>query len=537
MISSTFDRTKQLHINEIIKCGKDPNYFIDTYCKVQHPQKGTVPFKMYDFQKECITHFLDNRFNIILKSRQLGISTVCAAYTVWLASFYRDKNILVVATKLTTAVNFIKKVKKMIQSLPPWLCISQWEETRQEVRFSNGSVIHASTTSSDAGRSEALSLLIVDEAAHIKDLDELWTSVYPTLSTGGAAILLSTPNGVGGLYYDLYQKAEAQKNDFNPIKLNWDLHPERDQAWFEEQSRQLGSRKRVLQELLCQFIGSGDTFIENEEMLYLTGMKTEPSKDPDNKDIWVWRGPIPGHHYVISADVALGTSKDYSTFHILDFEAGEVVVEYQGKRSPDKLADLIDEWGRRYNNALAAPEVNGYGYSTCQALKYKKYPKLYWQAAAKGRLEGYIPQPDELPGFKTDLNTRRNALSKLESAIRRKKIRSYSSRLIEEFDTFIWIGEKAQPMRGKHDDLIMSLAIGVYVMETIYGEGALDFLGDASLLAHISRASRPLKENETSAPPVAPKTNVEQRSPILTSGYRRSGTPIPGVIDFRWLLK
>lgn len=535
-MKNSFDRNKQLHVNEIVKCGKDPVYFIETYCKVQHPTKGTVPFKMYEFQKECIEQFIENRFNIILKSRQLGISTVSAAYCVWLALFYRDKNILVIATKLQTAVNFIKKVKKMLESLPPWMMFVQYEHNRQEVRLSNGSIIQASTTSGNAGRSEALSLLVVDEAAFIANFEELWTSVYPTLSTGGNAIILSTPNGVGGLYYDLYTAAEARKNDFNPIKLSWDLHPERDDKWFEEQSRQLGSRKRVLQELLCQFIGSGDTFIQNEEMLWLNSLKAEASKDPDNKDVWVWRAPVSGHRYIISADVARGDAKDFSTFHILDVDSCEVAVEYCGKRAPDKLAELIDEWGRRYNNALACPEMNTFGYMTCSHLKMKKYPKLFYMNAPRGRLDAYIPAAEEVPGFKTDLNSRRIALSKLEAVIRRKKLRSYSSRLMTEFDTFIWEGEKARPMRGKHDDLIMSLAIGVYVMDSVYGEGTGDFAADAILLSHISRSSRLLKENETSQEEVLHQKH-ERRPPILTSGYRKVNAPIPGMLDFNWLIK
>lgn len=536
-MKNAFDRSRQLHINEIVKCGKDPIHFIENYCKVQHPTRGTVPFKLYDFQKDCIEQFIEHRFNIILKSRQLGISTISAAYAVWLALFYRDKNILVIATKLSTAVNFIKKVKKMMESLPPWLLISSFESNRQEVRFANGSIIQASTTSSNAGRSEAISLLIVDEAAFISNFEELWTSIYPTLSTGGNAIILSTPNGVGGLYYDLYTAAEAKKNDFNPIKLSWDLHPERDQAWFEEQSRQLGSRKRVLQELLCQFIGSGDTFFQNEEMLWLTSLKTEPSKDPENKDLWVWKSPVSGHRYIISADVARGDAKDFSTFHIIDVDAAEVVVEYCGKRAPDKLADLIDEWGRRYYNALACPEQNTFGYQTCSQLKLKKYPKLFYMNAPKGRLENYLPTAEEIPGFKTDLNTRRIALSKLETIVRRRKLRTYSSRLMQELDTFIWEGEKARPMRGKHDDLIVSLAIGVYVMDAVYGEGTGDFVADAILLGHISKSSRPLKEPDGMKPDVPQQKNNEIRAPILTSGYRKVNAPIPGTIDFNWLFK
>jgi phage terminase large subunit-like protein len=113
--------SKQKQVAEIIKCGKDPTYFFNTYLKIQHPVKGLIPFNTYPFQDDCVQDFIDNRFNIVLKSRQLGLSTLVSAYSVWMAIFQREKNILIIATKLAVAQNFISKVKTMIKSLPKWL--------------------------------------------------------------------------------------------------------------------------------------------------------------------------------------------------------------------------------------------------------------------------------------------------------------------------------------------------------------------------------------------------------------------------------
>ena len=158
--------TKKAQVQEIIKCGKQPSYFINRYCRIQHPVKGLVQFDTYDFQDDCVENFLEHRFNIILKSRQLGISTITAAYAAWLALFHKDKQILVIATKRTTAVNFIKKVKVIITKMPKWLMLSNIvANNTQGVEFANGSSVKAIPTSDDAGRSEALSLLIIDEAA------------------------------------------------------------------------------------------------------------------------------------------------------------------------------------------------------------------------------------------------------------------------------------------------------------------------------------------------------------------------------------
>ena len=204
---------KQRQIKEIIKCGKNPTYFFNKYVKIQHPIKGAIPFKTFDFQDTCVEAFEEHRFNIVLKSRQLGLSTISAAYAAWLAIFHKDKNILVIATKLSVAQNFIRKVKFVINSMPKWLLIPQIvNNNKQALEFSNGSTIKAVPTSEDAGRSEALTLLIVDEAAFVRNFDTLWTGLYPTLSTGGRAIVLSTPNGVGGQYYDLWKQAEVGRS-------------------------------------------------------------------------------------------------------------------------------------------------------------------------------------------------------------------------------------------------------------------------------------------------------------------------------------
>jgi len=196
--------TKSEQVKEILKCGKTPVYFMKNYTKIQHAQKGLIPFATFDFQDACVKDFQTHRFNIVVKSRQLGLSTVTAAYSVWYSIFQKDKNVLVIATKLTTAMNFIKKVKTILDSLPKWMLLTKYEYTRQQVRFSNGSTITAIPTSSDAGRSEALSLLIVDEAAFIREFEDIWTGLYPTLTTGGSAIIISTPNGVGGQYHKLW---------------------------------------------------------------------------------------------------------------------------------------------------------------------------------------------------------------------------------------------------------------------------------------------------------------------------------------------
>ncbi len=117
--------TKEELAKEVLKCGKNPVYFIKNYCKISHPLKGVIPFSLYEYQEDLVKDFNDHRFTVIVKARQLGISTVTAAYIVWLMLFYRDKNVMVVATKFAVAANLVKKVKQIMNNLPAWLRIAE----------------------------------------------------------------------------------------------------------------------------------------------------------------------------------------------------------------------------------------------------------------------------------------------------------------------------------------------------------------------------------------------------------------------------
>ena len=458
---------KSRQIQEIIKAGKDPVYFFNNYLKIQHPVRGLINFDTYPFQDECVETFLENRFSIILKSRQLGMSTLVAAYSVWLALFQKDKNILVIATKLSVAQNFISKVKTMVRSLPKWIVLPQVvTNNKQLLEFSHGSSIKAIPTSDDAGRSEALSLLIIDEAAFVKNFDDIWTGIYPTISTGGRVVILSTPNGVGGQYYKLFTDAEAGLNEFKSIRLPWDVHPERGDDWFEKTTANL-SKRQISQEYLCDFASSGETFLADDDILFYRNMSCAPKErtGPD-RNVWIWKYPLTEHDYVITADVSRGDSKDYSTFHIIDTTEGECVAEYKGKIPPDRFGELLNEFGLRYNKALMCPENNSYGYATIIKLKELNYPRLYYKRRKAVYVGDYVPPREtDVAGFTTSGKSRNLILTKLEEILRNKQIRIYSSRFCDELKTFIWKGQKAQAQKGYNDDLVISMAIAMWLYD------------------------------------------------------------------------
>jgi hypothetical protein len=511
---------------ELLKCGRDPVYFIKNYIKISHPLKGVIPFSLYNYQEDCVKSFNDYRFNIILKARQLGMSTTIAAYCVWLMNFHRSKEIMVVATKFQKAANLVKKVKAMIKKLPAWIRIAEVEINNEtNFQLSNESKILASTTSEDAGRSEALSLLIVDEAAHVEKLSEMWKAVYPTLSTGGRCIMLSTPNGTGNLFHQLYSGAEQKSNDFNPVMLLWDVHPERDQEWFEKETRNMSS-KDIAQELLCSFLMSGETVFAPESIEEYRKSVIDPKyKTGFDRNLWIWEEYQQGSPYLLIADTARGDGQDYSTFHIFKLDTMEIAAEYQGKPPIDMFANMLNQVGREYGNCLLAVENNSIGIATLQELISLEYPNLYWSAKTSHE---YVVQyqaenrSDCVPGFTMSPKTRPQVIAKLEEYIRNKIITIYSIRLIEEMKTFIWNNGRAEAMRGYNDDLILACAIGCWIRETALNINTRDLEYKKAFLSCIRKSNTIIDTSiigmERKAPGLQEQIEIAKQFPWIFKG-------------------
>tara|TARA_R110002074_G_scaffold399787_1_gene593687 strand:+ start:362 stop:1951 length:1590 start_codon:yes stop_codon:yes gene_type:complete len=466
----SYKLSKKQAVAEILKCGKDPVYFVNNYARISHPIDGLIPFKTYPYQTDLLSDFNDYRFNVILKARQLGISTIVAGYIVWLMLFNRDKNILVMATKFATAANLVKKVKAILKNVPDWLLLAEISiDNRASFELSNGSQIKAASTSGDAGRSEALSLLVLDEAAHIDNLGELWAGLYPTISTGGRCIALSTPNGVGNWFHKTYIESVESNNDFHPVNLPWHVHPDRDQEWFQKETRNM-SRREIAQELECNFNTSGETVVHPDDIAVIGEMVVDPKRRVGfDRNMWIWEEYHPESTYLLVADVARGDGADYSVYHIIKLETMEIVAEYQGKPSLDMYATILDQAGREYGKCLLVVENVGIGISILEKLIDLDYPNLYYSVKSTHEfVESHqgTHHSSAVPGFTTSSKTRPLIVAKLEEFIRNKLIKVYSVRLFNELRTFIWHNGKPQAMRGYNDDLIMSLAIACWVRDT-----------------------------------------------------------------------
>jgi hypothetical protein len=466
---------KEIIAVEYKKCASDPIYFMKKYCMIQHPVRGKIPFHLFPFQETTLTDFKDHRYNIILKSRQTGISTLTAGFSLWKMLFNDDYNVLVIATKQEVAKNLVTKVRVMNQYLPSWLKLTTVEDNKLSLRYSNGSQIKATSAAGDAGRSEALSLLVFDEAAFIDKIEEIWVSAQSTLSTGGSAIILSTPNGVGNFFHKTWVGSEEGTNGFNNIRLHWTVHPERDQNWRDEQETLLGP-KGAAQECDCDFVSSGDSVIEPQILqFYKETYVQEPlEKTGFDGNLWKWQFPDYTKSYMVVADVARGDSSDYSAAHVIDVEDSEQVAEYRGKLDTKDFGNFLVALATEYNNALLVIENANIGWATIQQVIDRNYPNLYYMSKdlkyvdVENQFSNKYRAQDRgmVAGFSTTSRTRPLIISKLEEYVREKSIIIRSIRTIEELFTFIWMHGRAEAMRGYNDDLTMSLAISLWVRDT-----------------------------------------------------------------------
>ena len=463
---------KKVIRQEYLKCAKDPVHFMRKYCYIQHPQRGRIQFNLFPFQERVLKLLQENPYSIILKSRQLGISTLSGGLSLWLMLFHKDKNILCIATKQETAKNMVTKVKFMYENLPSWLKVDAAENNKLTLRLNNGSQIKATSASSDAGRSEAVSLLLIDEAAFIDNIGEIWASAQQTLATGGGCIALSTPYGTGNWFHQTWVRAEANENQFLPIKLPWFVHPERDQTWRDSQDDLLGDPRMAAQECDCDFSTSGDIVFYPEYIEYYekTFIKEPLERRGTDQNLWVWESPDYTRSYMVVADVARGDGKDYSAFHVMDVESNVQVAEYKGQIGTKEYGHLLVGIATEYNEALLVIENANIGWATIQSAIDRNYNNLYYSPKNDSNVDSYFDKYMDTsrmtPGFTMSSRTRPMVIGKLQEYISDKGVTFQSKRLLEEMKTFIWRNGRPEAQSGYNDDLVIAFGTAMYIRDT-----------------------------------------------------------------------
>lgn len=454
-------------------------FFFSKFIYVINPTIGKVKFLLYPYQVAVLFCFLKNRFNIILKFRQAGITELISMYCLWLAMYHPNKKINIISIKDTTAKKVLKKIKYMYKNLPAHLQVPIVNGRSGEfgsasmMEFSNGSFIESIPTSEEAGRSESLSLLIIDEAAIVRWASTIWAAAFPTLSTGGSAIINSTPYGVGNFYHSEWVKSVAGSSIINPIRLYWGMHPDRDQKWYDEMSSILGP-KRTAQEIDGDFLTSGSSVFDLVDIKAIEDMLSEymPIKTRFNGQYREFETPRRDEEYFIGADVATGRATDSSAFSCVS-KSGEDMAVFKGKIPVNIYSKLLGDVGEKFNWATLAPETNDIGLSVTSYLQDEGYPNIYYSQKILKKKGKSKPEVEEVPGWLTTSKNRSLIIEALERDIRNDDIVIKDPFFVQEAYTFIYDSTGRPVAMGKHKNkssVDIDLEGETYSDDSIFGK-------------------------------------------------------------------
>lgn len=458
------------------------SYFCEKYWYVKHPQKGRILFKLRLAQIETVKTWMSERYSIVLKARQIGFSTLAAAYSFWLAYFFADRFIVMLSRTERESVKLLSKAKYGYKFLPQWFKLrgpQQITEHQLKMIFDNESAIESLPSSNDPARGESVYLVIVDEWAFLPNAEEAWASIEPVTDVGGRVIGLSTANGSGNFYHELWVGSQTNANKFKGIFFPWSADGERNQDWYDAKAAnmhpwQLHQEYPTFPEEA--FIKSGNPVFDIQMLDDMSVV--EPSRGyyhlysdgngefrySDNGELHVWAFPQKESVYVIGADVAEGLSYgDYSSAHIIEAKSGVVVATWHGRIEPDLFGEMLAELGWWYNTALLGIENNNHGLTTLKAAQKHGYKNLYKQR----RLAHVRPEATDILGWRTTATTKPLAIDELSAAMRTDTVQVYDRLTIAELRTFVR-KENGKMSGSPHDDRVISLAIANQMLKYVW---------------------------------------------------------------------
>jgi len=460
-------------VEEYAKCMKDPIYFIQQYIKIVSLDEGLIPFKLYDFQKEMVGTFHNNRFTICKLPRQSGKSTTIIAYLLHYVLFNPSVNVAILANKAATARDLLGRLQLAYENLPKWLQQGVMSWNKGSLELENGSKILASSTSASAVRGGSYNIIFLDEFAYVPAnvAEQFFSSVYPTISSGKTTkvMIVSTPHGMN-MFYKLWNDAENERNSYIPIEVHWSEIPGRDVAWKEETIKNT-SVSQFNTEFECEFLGSIDTLITPQKL------RTMSYKNPtqSNAGIDLYEKPEPGRTYVLVADVSRGTKNDYSAFLI--FDVSEMPYRIAAKYRDNEIKPLlfpskIYDVARAYNQAFVTIEVNDIGEQVASALQYDlEYDNLV-MASMRGRagqiLGGGFSGGRAQLGVRTTKAVKKIGCSNLKQLIEDNKLIIEDLDIISELSTFIVKGSSYEADDGCTDDLVACMFIFAWMTDQTY---------------------------------------------------------------------
>ena len=451
-------------IKEYLKCKEDPVYFAMNYVKIVSVDEGLIPFRMYDFQKDLVRRFHENRFNIAKLPRQTGKSTTVVSYLLHYALFNDNSNIGILANKASTARDLLGRLQTAYENLPKWLQQGVLSWNKGSMELENGSKILAASTSASAVRGMSFNIIFLDEFAFVPNhiADDFFSSVYPTISSGQRTkvIIISTPYGMNH-FYKLWVDAQNQRNNYVWSEVHWSEVPGRDDKWKEETIKNT-SERQFTQEFECEFLGSVDTLISASKLKALV-FDTPISS---NKGLDIYEKPNDKAEYIMTADVSRGIGGDYSAFVVFDITTVpyKIVAKYRNNEiKPMLFPNVINDVARAYNNAYVLCEVNDVGDQVASILNYDlEYPNVL-MCSMRGRAgqivgQGFSGSKTQL-GVKMSVTVKKIGCANIKQLIEDDKLLFRDYDIINELTTFIQKKQSFEADDGYHDDLVMCLVI------------------------------------------------------------------------------
>lgn len=466
-------------VQEYIKCSKDPVYFCTNYIKIVNVDEGLINFKMWDFQKEMINLFKDNRFVITKCPRQVGKTTTTVGYLLWATIFTDSQNVAVLANKGSLARDILAKYQLAYENLPQWLQQGVVTWNKGNVELENGSKVIAASTSSSAIRGGSFNIVFLDEFAFVPNniANEFFNSVYPVISSGKSSkiIIVSTPNGMN-LFYKLWMDSIEKRNNYKNFEIHWSMVPGRDAAWKEETIRNT-SERQFAQEFETEFLGSSNTLISGYKLQQLRYIN--PIEEHDKMKIY--EHPIKegindsksDHLYAITVDVSEGKNLDSSTFSIFDISTTpykQVATYSSSSISPILFPTVIVNAARVYNDAYVLVEINNNPQVADfihSDLEYENLLKVFTGNKKPQQLSAGFARGVQM-GLKMSPQVKSVGCSNLKTLIEGDKL------IINDFDTYSELTTFEQhktsfaAAEGANDDMAMTLVIFAWATTQAY---------------------------------------------------------------------
>ena len=220
-------------LKEYMKCTEEPTYFIENYTQIIALDEGLVPFNLRGYQEKLINHYNDNRFSVVLASRQSGKSITSCAYLLWYLLFNPEVTVAVLANKGAIAREMVARIVTMLESVPFFLQPGVKILNKGNIEFGNDSKLVAAATSSSSIRGMSINMLYLDEFAFVEDAETFYTATYPVITSGknSKVIITSTANGVGNMFHKIYESAVHGNSEYKNFLINWYDVPGRDEEW------------------------------------------------------------------------------------------------------------------------------------------------------------------------------------------------------------------------------------------------------------------------------------------------------------------